>query len=54
MEVTGVPTITRLHHARIVAFLALLLVVDTLFLQYTIAGTIASGGQSVQLLFAFE
>lgn len=28
--------------------------IDSLFLQYTIAGTIASSGQSVQLLFAFE
>jgi hypothetical protein len=29
-------------------------VVDCLFLSYTVQGTIASGGASVQLLFAFE
>jgi hypothetical protein len=28
--------------------------VDAVFLQFTIAGTIRSGGQSVMLLFAFE
>ncbi|PNH01928.1 E3 ubiquitin-protein ligase, partial [Tetrabaena socialis] len=52
VEVT--PTISLLGHARIVSFMALLLAADAAFLQYTIAGSIQSSGQSVQLLFAFE
>ncbi|KAG2482343.1 hypothetical protein HYH03_018731 [Edaphochlamys debaryana] len=52
VEVT--PTISILGHARIVLFMALLLAIDAAFLQYTIAGTIQSSGQSVMLLFAFE
>ena len=28
--------------------------VDSIFLQYTVQGTVQSGGQSVLLLFAFE
>ncbi|KXZ43452.1 hypothetical protein GPECTOR_90g539 [Gonium pectorale] len=52
VEVT--PTISLLGHARIVSFMILLLLLDAAFLQYTIAGTIQYGGQSVLLLFAFE
>ncbi|EFJ42202.1 hypothetical protein VOLCADRAFT_67392, partial [Volvox carteri f. nagariensis] len=52
VEVT--PTISLFGHLRIVSFMALLLALDTAFLQYTIAGTIQSSGQSVMLLFAFE
>mmetsp|Transcript_27323 Transcript_27323/g.59737 ORF Transcript_27323/g.59737 Transcript_27323/m.59737 type:complete len:775 (+) Transcript_27323:147-2471(+) len=52
VEVT--PSISRLQHLRIVAFMSVLLMVDSVFLQYTIHGSIQSSGQSVMLLFAFE
>lgn len=52
IEVT--PSVSRLSHARIVTFMLVLLALDCAFLQHTIAATLASGGHSVQLLFAFE
>lgn len=52
IEVT--PSVSRLAHARVVAFMAALLALDCAFLQHTVAATLASGGHSVQLLFAFE
>eukprot|EP00197_Chlamydomonas_leiostraca_P001433 CAMPEP_0202888406 /NCGR_PEP_ID=MMETSP1391-20130828/43168_1 /ASSEMBLY_ACC=CAM_ASM_000867 /TAXON_ID=1034604 /ORGANISM="Chlamydomonas leiostraca, Strain SAG 11-49" /LENGTH=784 /DNA_ID=CAMNT_0049571707 /DNA_START=64 /DNA_END=2418 /DNA_ORIENTATION=- len=52
IEVT--PSISRLQHLRIVSFMSLLLVIDGLFLQYTVHGTVQSAGASVMLLFAFE
>jgi E3 ubiquitin-protein ligase synoviolin len=52
VEVT--PSVSVWQHVRIVAFMALLLFIDSCFLQCTISGTIQSSGQSVMLLFAFE
>lgn len=52
VEVT--PSVSIWQHIRIVSFMAVLLGIDACFLQYTITGSIQSGGQSVMLLFAFE
>lgn len=47
------PNVSRLQHLRIVAFMGFLLVLDSLFLQYTLSRTLVKG-VSVHLLFAFE
>jgi len=47
------PTVTRLNHTRIVTFLALLLVLDGAFLNYSVGYTLANG-PSVLLYFGFE
>ncbi|MEW5304679.1 MAG: hypothetical protein WDW36_007273 [Sanguina aurantia] len=51
-EVT--PSISLLQHLRITCFLAFLLLLDSLLLQHTVTSSIASNGQTVMLLFAFE
>ncbi|GFH16816.1 RING-type domain-containing protein [Haematococcus lacustris] len=52
IEVT--PTVSRLQHIRIISFMSVLLMIDAMFLSYTVQATIAKGGHSVMLLFAFE
>ncbi|KAK9804312.1 hypothetical protein WJX72_006270 [[Myrmecia] bisecta] len=47
------PTVSRLHHLRILSFMAVLLGIDSAFLQYTIGRTLRRSA-SVHLLFAFE
>jgi len=47
------PTVSLGQHVKIVSLMGLLLMVDALFLQYTISATLARG-PSVLLLFAFE
>eukprot|EP00877_Chromochloris_zofingiensis_P001514 jgi/Chrzof1/11363/Cz05g34030.t1 len=52
IEVT--PTVSRVQHLRIMSFMCALLAIDVMFLQQTVAATLAASGHSVQLLFAFE
>eukprot|EP00850_Spirogloea_muscicola_P011611 SM000072S21245 [mRNA] locus=s72:622373:625433:- [translate_table: standard] len=52
METT--PSVSSLSHVRIVTFMALLLLVDVLFLQYAASYTWRLKKPSVLLLFAFE
>eukprot|EP00850_Spirogloea_muscicola_P000489 SM000002S05569 [mRNA] locus=s2:955123:958151:- [translate_table: standard] len=52
METT--PSVSSLSHVRIVTFMALLLLVDVLFLQYAASYTWRLRKPSVLLLFAFE
>eukprot|EP00210_Caulerpa_lentillifera_P009419 g8980.t1 len=52
METT--PNIPRTQHLRITSFMMLLLIVDILFLNFTVFKVIQSRGKTVMLLFAFE
>eukprot|EP00803_Ostreobium_quekettii_P001377 evm.model.scf_4324.1 EVM.evm.TU.scf_4324.1 scf_4324:3941-6794(+) len=48
------PHISRLQHIRLLSFMAVLLGVDLIFLQFTVSRVLSTGGHSVMLLFAFE
>lgn len=48
------PSVPRLSHLRIVSFMVLLLIMDSVFLHYAIAHLLKKREPSVSLFFAFE
>lgn len=48
------PSVSRLSHIRIITFMGFLLVIDTLFLHFSVAHLLKTREASVSLFFAFE